>query len=58
MARRKDYYGTNNKKSKDGMKVLEGFLKVAIWLGTIFVVGLINLIKRFYNSYQAKKNKK
>lgn len=58
MARRKDYYGPNNKKVKDGMSIFEGFFKVAIWLGTIIVVGLIDLTKWAYNSYQAKKNKK
>ncbi len=58
MARRKDYYGPNNKKAKAGASLLEGFFKVAIWLVTVIFLGLIDLIKWAYSSYQAKKKNK
>ena len=57
MARRKDYYGSNNKKTKDGMKILENFLKIAIALTFAIATSGIDLTKWLYNSYKDRQTK-
>jgi len=52
MARRKDYYGSNNKKTKAGMNLLESFFKVAIWLFIFIFTMLVDFVSWAYNKYK------
>lgn len=55
MAKRKDYYGANNKKAKAGGEIFFGLLKVFGWIFLVIFTSLVQLAESLYKNYKNRK---